>query len=107
MAKVNLNLKKEPAEHEPTKSPDPAIEIEKLEELAGGRASEYAALVAQVRAAPRTQLNFTNMPKPIVETFKKAATDKGWELKKYLLYLMKLDGLSVPDYDDLDARRNR
>lgn len=96
MAKISVNLDDDPDRGEP-----PAA----VRELAGALPSVSKAKSGALRDAPRVQLSFTNVPKPIKDAFDREAERRGIGKKELLYACLRLGGLEIPGQDEIDGRR--
>lgn len=94
MAKISVNLAE----------PDASPQVDKLRELAAPLPSVSKAKSQSLKSAPRVQLSFTNVPKPIKDEFVAQAERRGLSMKEYLYECLRAGGVSIPDTSDIDAR---
>lgn len=96
MAKISINLNDDLDHDEPPRS---------LRELTGPLPSVSKAKFGALRDAPRVQLSFTNVPKPIKDAFDREAERRGIGKKELLYSCLRLGGLDIPERDEIDGRR--
>ena len=96
MAKISVTLADE---LEPAETPA------KLKEMAEHLPSISRAKSGALRDAPRVQMSFTNVPKPIKDAFDAEADRRGIGKKELLYTCLRLGGLPIPEQDEIDGRR--
>jgi len=96
MAKISVDLEDGPGSDGPS---------EKVRELAAALPSVSGARAGALRDAPRVQLSFTNVPKPIKDAFDREAARRGMGKKELLYSCLRLGGIGIPDGDGIDGRR--
>ena len=63
------------------------------------------ALAAELRAAPRVQFAFSQVPKPIKDTFVAVARERGITMKELLYDCLRAGGIEIPAATAIDRRR--
>lgn len=96
MAKVSVNLDDDL---------DNGDAVQKLRELAAPLPSVSKAKSAALKDAPRVQFSFTNVPKPIKETFAAEAKKRGLTQKEMLYECLRAGGIDIPENSAIDGRR--
>ena len=97
--KISINLDDDELEVLPVTS-------DKVTAMAASLPSAHKARVQALKEAERTQFAFSQIPKPIKTMFEKEAKRRGMLLKEYLFFCLKAGGLDIPDYNEIDGRRN-
>lgn len=89
-------------EDDPKKEPQVKKDFETLTE---GLLSVSDAKKAMFKNAPRVQMAFSNVPKPVSDAFKEEASKNDMELKEFLYYCLRAGGVEIPDLSSFDARK--
>lgn len=97
MAKLNIDL----SEDDET----PKAEQAELRSLAAPLPSVAKSKAAALKEAERVQFAFSNVPKPIKESFVAAAKRKGLTQKEFLYHCLRAGGLDIPELEKIDGRR--
>ena len=84
---------------------DPVETPTKLREMTEPLPSVSKAKSGALRDAPRVQLAFSNVPKPIKEAFDSEAARRGIGKKELLYFCLRLGGIPIPEQDEIDGRR--
>ena len=96
MAKISVTLDDDPARGETSA---------KFREMAEPLPSVSKAKSGALRDAPRVQLAFSNVPKPIKDAFDREAARLGIAKKELLYSCLRLGGIPIPEQDEIDGRR--
>ena len=94
---INIDLDTKPMQDVPAATT--------IEQLAAGQPSVSNARKDAVRKAPRTQMNFSNIPLPVKTAFEAGAKKAGMGLKEFYYHCLRAGGVDIPDYQELDGRR--
>lgn len=78
---------------------------EKLAKLTNGLPSVSAARNVGLKHAPRVQLSFTNVPKPIKAAFEAEAVKRGISQKALMYIALRGVGVDIPDDALIDRRK--
>jgi hypothetical protein len=98
MAKIDINL------DDLSEETTPPVK-EKLQALAAPLPSPHRAKIHSLRDAPRVQFAFSNVPKPIKDSFVAAAKKRGVTQKEFLYDCLRAGGLSIPSNKEIDGRK--
>jgi len=102
MGKISVDLTDDKPSVEPLKS---ATEDAKLKALASGLPSAGKARSEGLKYAERVNWSFTNIPAPVkARTIEKAA-EMQMGIKEFFYHCLRLGGVEIPDYEDIDGRR--
>lgn len=82
----------------------PSPEAPKLKEIAAPLPSVSKAKTSALKAAPRVQFSFTNVPKPIKDAFAAEAKRRNLSQKAFLYECLRAGGIEIPDIDEIDGR---
>lgn len=82
-----------------------AAETAKVKKLAANRPSVHRAKMDGLRSAKRVQFSFSQVPEPIKLMFMEEAERRGMGMKEFLFHCLREQGLDIPPYDEIDARR--
>ena len=96
MAKVSVNLDDDL---------DGDGNTQKLRAMAAPLPSVSKAKSSALKDAPRVQVSFTNVPKPIKEAFSAEALKRGVTKKELLYECLRAGGIEIPAASEIDGRR--
>lgn len=77
---------------------------DRLKAIAAPLPSVSRAKTHSIKAAPRVQFSFTNVPKPIKDAFVKEAKRRNISQKAFLYECLRAGGLDIPDVNEIDGR---
>ncbi len=100
MGKISVDLSDD-LEDDGAASPEAA----KLHTLAAGLPSVHKAKMEGLRHVERVQLAFSNIPKPIKDSYEAEARKRGMSMKEFLYHCLRAGGLNIPSNAELDGRR--
>ncbi|MCY4328355.1 MAG: hypothetical protein OXC53_12355 [Rhodobacteraceae bacterium] len=101
MAKISVDLS-----DTDTQTSQETADIDRLAmALPSSSRARRAALSAELRAAPRVQFAFSQVPKPIKDKFVAAAKERGITMKELLYDCLRAGGIDIPISTDIDRRR--
>ncbi len=80
-------------------------EVEKLKAMTAGLPSANQAKIDMFKTDKRVQWSFTCIPRLIKTKADERAGALGMGKKEFLYHCLRLGGVDIPDYSELDARK--
>jgi len=103
--KISVSLDDDELDVPEVTSDDTSKRKPTVKDLTADLPSPHKAKVAALKAAPRVQLNFTNIPAPIKDAFTTEAQKRGMGMKEFLFHCFRAGGVDLPAYEEIDGRR--